>query len=123
MKLDDVIALARAGFDAKQIGALYNLEQAASAPTPTPTPAPAPTPEPTPTPPPTPAPTPAPAPAPAPATYEDLMRQIMGLKDDLHNAAIITAGQPAPLTTEQAAEQALASIIAPAGNGSNKKEE
>ena len=62
MNANDIVVLARAGFNSGQIAAIMSVM---NQPAPNPAPAPAPAPAPTPTPAPAPAPAPAPGPAPA----------------------------------------------------------
>ena len=71
MKLEDVMALVRAGFTKDEIRAM-------AAPEPDPAPAPEPAPAPAPDPAPDPAPEPAPAPAPQLSQTESLLREILG---------------------------------------------
>lgn len=98
---EDILILAKAGFNAQQIAAL-NMVGAAPAPTP------APTPEPTPAP--TPEPTPAPAPAaPQGATVDDVLKSVKDLTATMQNGFIMGAQQPKPVT----AEDILANIINP----------
>ena len=98
---EDILILAKAGFNAQQIAAL-NMVGAAPAPTP------APTPEPTPAP--TPEPTPAPAPAaPQGATVDDVLKSVKDLTATMQNGFIMGAQQPKPIT----AEDILANIINP----------
>ena len=83
MKLEDVMALVRAGYTKDEISAMTAPEPApAPAPEPAPTRAPEPVPEPAPTPAPEPVPEPAPAPAVASAPQvsqtEALLREILG---------------------------------------------
>ncbi len=86
MKLEDVMALVRAGYTKAEIAAMDAPEPAAPAPQPEPAPQPAPAPQPEPAPQPAPAPqpepTPQPEPSPAPAPQvsqtEALLREILG---------------------------------------------
>lgn len=106
---EDILILAKAGFNAQQIAAL-NAVGAAPAPAPTPTPAPAPTPTPAPDPTPAPAPAPTPAPTPAPAaTMDEILKSVQGLTQTFQNGFIMGAQQPKPVT----AEDILANIINP----------
>ena len=98
---EDILILAKAGFNAQQIAAL-NMVGAAPAPTPTPAPEPAPTPAPEP------APTPAPA-APQGATVDDVLKSVKDLTQTFQNGFIMGAQQPKPVT----AEDILANIINP----------
>lgn len=98
---EDILILAKAGFNAQQIAAL-NMVGAAPAPTPEPTPASAPAP--------TPEPTPAPAPAaPQGATVDDVLKSVKDLTQTFQNGFIMGAQQPKPVT----AEDILANIINP----------
>ena len=88
---EDILILAKAGFNAQQIAAL-NMVGAA--------PAPAPAPEPT----------PAPAPAaPQGATVDDVLKSVKDLTATMQNGFIMGAQQPKPVT----AEDILANIINP----------
>jgi len=98
---EDILILAKAGFNAQQIAAL-NMVGAAPAPTP------APTPEPTPAPAPEPTPAPAPA-APQGATVDDVLKSVKDLTATMQNGFIMGAQQPKPVT----AEDILANIINP----------
>lgn len=98
---EDILILAKAGFNAQQIAALNMVGT-------TPAPTPAPTPEPTPAP--TPEPTPAPAPAaPQGATVDDVLKSVKDLTQTFQNGFIMGAQQPKPVT----AEDILANIINP----------
>lgn len=104
---DEILILAKAGFNAQQIAALNMVGSA-----PAPAPAPEPTPEPTPAPAPAPEPTPAPAPAPAApqgATVDDVLKSVKDLTQTFQNGFIMGAQQPKPVT----AEDILANIINP----------
>ena len=90
---EDILILAKAGFNAQQIAAL-NMVGAAPAPTPTPAPEPAPT--------------PAPA-APQGATVDDVLKSVKDLTQTFQNGFIMGAQQPKPVT----AEDILANIINP----------
>jgi len=119
---EDILILAKAGFNAQQIAALNMVgtapaPTAPTAPAPAPTaPAPAPTaPAPTAPAPTAPAPT-APAPtAPAPtapaqgATVDDVLKSVKDLTQTFQNGFIMGAQQPKPVT----AEDILANIINP----------
>ena len=98
---EDILVLAKAGFNAQQIAAL-NMVGAAPAP------APAPTPEPTPAPAPEPTPAPAPA-APQGATVDDVLKSVKDLTATMQNGFILGSQQPKPVT----AEDILANIINP----------
>lgn len=100
---EDILTLAKAGFNAQQIAALNMVGTApapTSAPAPDPTPAPAPAPDP--------APAPAQAPAPA-ATMDEILKSVQGLTQTFQNGFIMGAQQPKPVT----AEDILANIINP----------
>ena len=90
---EDILILAKAGFNAQQIAAL---KMVGAAPAPTPTPAPEP------------APTPAPA-APQGATVDDVLKSVKDLTQTFQNGFIMGAQQPKPVT----AEDILANIINP----------
>ena len=103
---NDILTLARAGFNAQQIAALNTIGSA-----PAPAPAPAAPAAPAPAAPAAPAPA-APAPAPAPAqgaTIDDVLNSITGLTQTFQNGFMLNAQQPKPAT----AEDILASIINP----------
>ena len=111
---EDILILAKAGFNAQQIAALNAVGAAPTPaptpePTPAPTPAPQPTPAPTPAPQPTPAPTPAPQPTPAPATVDDVLKSVKDLTQTMQNGFILGSQQPKQPT----AEEILANIINP----------
>ena len=93
---DDILILAKAGFNANQIAALNNVQT-------TPAPTPAPTPDPTP------APTPAPTAPAQGATVDDVLKAINGLGATFQKGFIQNAEQPKPVT----AESILAEIINP----------
>ena len=111
MTYNDILALARAGYSSDQIGQLARLEQMQPAPAPAPVqPAPAPV---------QPAPAPAPvqpAPAPAPVQpaqqfdYNQMMAEILGIKQAVQAGNIAISQQPSAAPT---ADQILANIIAP----------
>ena len=85
MTYNDILALAKAGYNAGQIGQLAQLEQMQPAP--------------------------APAPAPAPSfDYNQMMAEILGIKQAVQAGNIANSQQPAAAPT---AEQILANIIAP----------
>jgi len=100
---EDILILAKAGFNAQQIAAL---NMVGTAKDPEPTPAPAPTPEPTPVPEPTPASAPA---APQGATVDDVLKSVKDLTATMQNGFILGSQQPKPVT----AEDILANIINP----------
>jgi len=101
---EDILTLAKAGFNAQQIAALSAV---GAAPTPAPQPTPAPTPQPTPAPAPQPQPTP--TPAPAPATVDDVLKSVKDLTQTMQNGFILGSQQPKQPT----AEEILANIINP----------
>lgn len=105
---DEILILAKAGFNAQQIAALNMVGSAPAAPVPAPVPAPEPTPAPAPAPEPTPAPAPAPA-APQGATVDDVLKSVKDLTQTFQNGFIMGAQQPRPVT----AEDILANIINP----------
>ena len=114
---DDILVLAKAGFNAQQIAALNMVGTAPVAPTPEPQPAPTPTPEPQPQPSPTPAPEPQPAPAPTPepqpapqgASIDDVLKAVAGISDAIKIGNLQNLTQPKPVTSEDI----LAEIINP----------
>ena len=111
MNLNDVIALAHAGYTSTQISAMITMAQNAPAPAPAPAPVPAPAPAPVPVPAPAPAPVPAPAPAPAPTYDTDpILAQIEKLTGIIQANNITGSNMPQP---QQTTEQILAEIIAP----------
>ena len=81
---EDILILAKAGFNAQQIAAL-NMVGA------------------------TPAPAPAPAPAPQGATVDDVLKSVKDLTATMQNGFILGTPQPKPVT----AEDILANIINP----------
>ena len=102
---EDILILAKAGFNAQQIAALNMVGSQ-----PAPAPAPAPAPETTPAPAPAPAPetTPAPA-APQASTMDEILKSVQGLTQTFQNGFIMGSQQPKPVT----AEDILANIINP----------
>lgn len=99
---EDILILAKAGFNAQQIAALNAVGSQ-------PAPAPAPAPE-TPAPAPAPAPETPPAPAaPQGATMDEILKSVQGLTQTFQNGFIMGAQQPKPVT----AEDILANIINP----------
>lgn len=110
MKIEDIIALAGAGFSKQDI-----IKIAGTGPIPAPAPAPAPAPIPTPAP--APAPAPVPVPAQVPGNTQDVFNQSMGVLDNRLDeiTRLIQVGNlnnsqiPEPPTTEDM----LASIINP----------
>ena len=105
---EDILTLAKAGFNAQQIAALSAVG-AAPTPTPQPTPTPAPQPTPTPAPQPTPIPAPQPTPTPAPATVDDVLKSVKDLTQTMQSGFILGSQQPKQPT----AEEILANIINP----------
>lgn len=101
---DDILTLARAGFNAKQISVLLKDEK------PSPTPAPAPAPVPVPTPVPTPAPTP--APAPNPVQLEATAQKLDDILKLIQSSNIVNSQQP----KEPTIEDIVAEIISPKGD-------
>ena len=87
---EDILTLAKAGFNAQQIAALSAV---GAAPTPAPTPEP----------------TPAPQPTPAPATVDDVLKSVKDLTQTMQNGFILGSQQPKQPT----AEEILANIINP----------
>lgn len=112
MKIEDIIALAGAGFSKQDI-----IKIAGTGSIPTPTPAPAPAPILTPTPASAPAPVPVPVPAQVPGNTQDVFNQRMGVLDNRLDeiTKLIQVGNlsnsqiPEPPTTDDM----LASIINP----------
>ena len=102
---EDILILAKAGFNAQQIAALNMVgSQLAPAPAPAAPAAPAQVADPV----------PAPAPAPAPAatqgaTMDEILKSVQGLTQTFQNGFIMGAQQPKPVT----AEDILANIINP----------
>lgn len=102
---EDILILAKAGFNAQQIAAL---NMVGSQPAPAPAPAPATETPPAPAPAPAPETTPAPA-APQGATMDEILKSVQGLTQTFQNGFIMGAQQPKPVT----AEDILANIINP----------
>ena len=96
MELADVIALAKAGFTAEQIGQLMKTN--ANPPEPAPVPAPAPVPE--------------PAPAPAPEPENQVVQRLDALTALLQSSNILKSQQPATETVDDI----IANIISPTYN-------
>lgn len=119
MDLNDILALARAGFTAQQIAQLSAADQpqpAPAAPAPQPAAQPEPQPNPQPAPQPEPQTNPQPAqPAPAQDPYQAIMAELGLLKGQLQQINRAGAQQPPdqPLT----GEQVLANIISPPKQG------
>ena len=101
---DDILTLARAGFNAKQISVLLKDEKPAPAPTPAPAPVPAPAPAP--------APTPAPAPAPAPEQDNVVAQRLDDIMKLIQSSNIVNSQQPKVPTVEDV----VAEIINPKGD-------
>lgn len=116
---DDILVLAKAGFNAKQIAALNMIGTTPVAQTPEPQPNPTPTPEPQKTPATTqapepktqPAPTPTPEPQPTPqgASIDDVLKAVAGISDAIKIGNLQNLTQPKPVTSEDI----LAEIINP----------
>ena len=103
---EDILILAKAGFNAQQIAAL-NMVGAAPVPAPAAPAAPAPETPPAPA---APAPETPPAPAaPQGATVDDVLKSVKDLTQTFQNGFIMGAQQPKPIT----AEDILANIINP----------
>ena len=118
MKIDDIIALAKAGFTMEQIGELNRIS-VHPAPAPQPEPAPAPQPAPAPTPQPAPAPTPQPAPAPAPQPepakdYQKIFEELTGIKQAIQQGNIGSDSFTKPTRTT---DDILADLINPPKKG------
>lgn len=105
---EDILTLAKAGFNAQQIAAL-NIVGTAPAPAPAPEPQPAPAPEPQPAPAPAPDPVPAPAPETPAASIDDVLKAVAGISDAIKLGNLQSIQQPKPVT----AEDILAEIINP----------
>lgn len=104
MTTQDILTLARAGFNAQQIAALSTL---AGQPSPAPATAPSPATAPTPTP--ATAPTPTPATAPASDNVTAMLQKLGVLTDAIQANGLLNANQPKQQTTDDI----LAAIIAP----------
>ena len=110
---EDILTLAKAGFNAQQIAAL-NIVGTAPAPAPAPeqtTPAP----EPQPAPAPAPEPQPAPAPDTPAASIDDVLKAVAGISDAIKLGNLQNMQQPKPVT----AEDILAEIINPPTKDTN----
>ena len=128
MKIEDIIALAKAGFTMEQIGDMNRiLAQPEPAPAPQPTPAPQPAPAPQPTPAPQPAPTPQPTPAPAPQPqpapapqpepakdYQKIFEELTGIKQAIQQGNIGSDSFTKPTRTT---DDILADLINPPKKG------
>lgn len=116
MELSDVIALAKAGFTAEQIGLLMKTNMNPPATYPVPDPVPDPIPAPVPTPVPTPAPVPehapAPVPAPAPESENQVVQRLDALTALLQSSNILKSQQPQVETVDDI----IANIISPTYN-------
>lgn len=106
MTLEDVTALARAGFTAQQISAFMKLDNAPAA-----DPAQAPAAEPTPAPAPAADPTPAPAPAEKPKTFDDIYAAIANMQKQIQAGNLLAAQQAK--SAQPDADQIIANIINP----------
>ena len=107
---DDILVLAKAGFNAQQIAALNMVGTAPAAPE-TPAPAAPETPAPAAKAPETPAPAAPETPAPAPqgASIDDVLKAVSGISDAIKLGNLQNLTQPKPVT----AEDILAEIINP----------
>lgn len=108
ISLDNVLALARAGYSKDEIAAMLT---AAPEPAPAPDPAPAPAPAPVPAP----APAPAPAPDPAPAAQDGIQQRLDQVLEELRAAAIRQTVQP----HQETPDEILAQIIRPKRRDAN----
>lgn len=109
---NDVLALARAGYNSQQIALLSRAASDQPAPAAEPAPAPAPAAEPTPAPAPAPAPAPHPAQQPAEKTetgLNDIMQQLQQLTGAIQMNNQINSQQPQPETVDDI----LAAVIEP----------
>lgn len=109
MNVNDILTLAKAGFNAAQITALATAVTPAPAPAPVPAPAPAPVPTPAPAPAPAPAPTPAPTVSPNNTDLTEVLNQLGVMQTAMQSMALNGAQQPKPESTDDI----LASIINP----------
>ena len=122
MKIDDIIALAKAGFIMEQIVEMNRIlkkPQPEPAPAPQPDPAPAPQPQPAPAPQPQPAPAPQPQPAPAPQPepakdYQKIFEELTGIKQAIQQGNIGTDSFTKPTRTT---DDILADLINPPKKG------
>ena len=120
MQLNDIIALAKAGFTAEQIGALA--QPPADQPQPKVQPQPTPQPQPQPTPQPQPEPNPQPTPPEDP--MEKLMAELGALRGQIQQINLAGAQQPQPKQApkpELTSMDVLANIIAPPRQGGATK--
>lgn len=112
MKIEDIIALAKAGFTMEQIGELNRI---LTKPEPAPAPQPAPTPQPEPAPAPQPEPAPAPAPQPEPAKdYQKIFEELTGIKQAIQQGNIGSDSFTKPARTT---DDILADLINPPKKG------
>lgn len=104
MKIDDIIALAKAGFSLEQIGELNKiLSQPEPVPTPQPEPAPAPQPEPT------------PPPHPEPVKdYQKIFEELTGIKQAIQQGNI---GADSFTKPQRSTDDILADLINPPRKG------
>ena len=108
MKIDDIIALAKAGFTMEQMSELNRILSQ-------PEPEPAPQPEPKPEPVPQPEPAPAPAPQPEPAKdYQKIFEELTGIKQAIQLGNIGTDSFTKPTRTT---DDILADLINPPRKG------
>ena len=108
MKIDDIIALAKAGFTMEQIGELNRI---LTKPEPAPAPQPAQQPEPAPAP----QPEPAPAPQPEPAKdYQKIFEELTGIKQAIQQGNIGSDSFTKPARTT---DDILAELINPPKKG------
>lgn len=98
---EDILILAKAGFNAQQIAALNQVGAQAPAPQPIPDVKPEPAPQPIPE--------TNPEPAPQGASIDDVLKSVEGLTKTFQNGFMMSAQQPQPVT----AEDILAKIINP----------
>lgn len=114
MKIDDIIALAKAGFTMEQIGELNRI-LVKPEPDPAPAPQPEPAPQPAPAPQPVPAPQPAPAPQPEPAKdYQKIFEELTGIKQAIQQGNIGGDSFTKPTRTT---DDILADLINPPRKG------
>lgn len=102
---EDILILAKAGFNAQQIAALNMVGAQAPVQAPVPQPIPDVKPEPAPQP----IPETKPEPAPQGASIDDVLKSVEGLTKTFQNGFMMSAQQPQPVT----AEDILAKIINP----------
>jgi outer membrane biosynthesis protein TonB len=112
MKIDDIIALAKAGFTMEQIGELNRI---LAQPEPEPAPKPKPEPAPKPKPEPVPEPEPAPAPQPYPAKdYQKIFEELTGIKQAIQHGNI---GADSFTKPQRTTDDILADLINPPRKG------